>query len=88
MAVAIDQPGLTASGFWLEGTMESDWRSGDGSGTVTGTWYVDAQERCIVHSSGDLVGTTECHAIYVYGDGYLSVNGDGSLHGYHELQPL
>ena len=86
--IAIDQPGLTASGFWLEGTMESNWQEGDDSGTVTGTWSVDGQQICVAYDSGTLEGTTDCNAVYTYGDAYLSVNEDGSLHGYHALRPL
>ena len=87
--ISIDRPGLTASGFWLEGTMESSWQEGEDGGTVGGTWSVDGRQICVAYASGTLAGTTDCHAIYTYGDGYLSVNAaDGSLHGYHALRSM
>ena len=85
--VAIDRPGVTASGVWLETTMSADWVDGSQTGQVAGTWRVEGDQRCIDFTQGP-AGTTECATMYRHGDGYLSVNPDGSLHGYHENTPI
>ena len=86
---AIDMPGITASGEWAADTMFANWTNSNSgnSGYVAGTWRVDGDQRCIDFTEGP-AGTTECTTIYQHGDGYLSVNPDGSLHGYHETAPL
>ncbi|MEZ5667883.1 MAG: hypothetical protein R3F55_10715 [Alphaproteobacteria bacterium] len=88
---AIDIAGVTASGVWnADGTMSATWTNGSNTGNVAGDWYVDGDMRCIRFSIGSGEGgrNPECTTIYVYNDGYLSVNPDGSLHGYHRNTPL
>ncbi|MGF1623680.1 MAG: hypothetical protein ACFCVH_02245 [Alphaproteobacteria bacterium] len=86
--VSIDWPGTTASGVWnADGTMSARWNHGTDGGEVAGDWYVDGDTRCIRFEQTD-GPNPECTTIYAHGDGYLSVNPDGSLHGYHTNSPL
>jgi hypothetical protein len=68
--------------------MRADWKSGDHSGTVTGTWYVENDLRCIHFDQSDTTPNPECVKLYATGDDtYTSVWPDGSIHGIHTVTP-
>jgi len=87
-ATLLDVSGTQATNYWYRnGSFQSEWRSEHGVGSATGSWWVDAGNRCTRIDGGPhtLLGRTSCGKIERRGDRYISFNGDGSEHGEHVL---
>jgi hypothetical protein len=86
-----DKAKTRATNLWLDdGQFTSTWRNDRANGIVSGKWYVQEGQRCVIIETGlpDLTGKPRCGAIYRQGDRYFTVNLDGSIHGIHQLSPL
>ena len=86
-----DKAKTHATNLWLDnGKFTSKWSNHQSNGIVTGKWYVEADQRCVIMETGlpDLTDRATCGSIYRQGDSYFSVNTDGSIHGIHQLSPL
>lgn len=86
-----DSAGTTATNLWFEdGRLINQWSNGSASGTVTGQWYAENGERCVIIHSGipKAIGKKKCGPVYRKGSDYISVNADGSIHGIHQLSPM
>ena len=86
-----DRAKTRATNLWLDnGKFTSEWINHQSDGIVSGKWYVQEDQRCVIIKTGlpELTGRPTCGAIYRQGDRYLSVNTDGSIHGIHHLSPL
>jgi len=86
-----DKAKTRATNLWLDdGQFTSTWRNSQANGIVSGKWYVQESQRCVIIETGlpDLTGKPKCGPIYRQGDSYLTVNPNGSIHGIHQLSPL
>ncbi len=84
-------PGTTATNQWrADGSFTNVWSMPDASGTVTGTWTVDGDQRCVSIKTGreDIKGTRRCGPIHVFEDHYYTLEPDGELHAQHRVTPL
>lgn len=86
-----DGSGTLAVNYWYaDGTFSNRWTNKSGSGEVAGTWWAEADKRCVLIASGlpSLEGSVRCSPIYRRGETYLSVEPDGSIHGVHRLSVI
>ena len=86
-----DSAGTTATNLWYEdGRFINQWSNSRASGTVTGQWYAENDQRCVIILTGlpEANGKKKCGPIYQRGDDYISLNADGSIHGIHRLSPM
>ena len=86
-----DSAATMATNLWYEdGRLINNWSTDSASGTVTGQWYTDNGQRCVVIHSGipEAIGEKRCGPVYRRGSDYISVNADGSIHGIHRLSPM
>jgi hypothetical protein len=90
-AIVQDSAGTRAVNYWYaDGRFTNQWSNRGGSGKVTGQWWADKDQRCILIQSGlpDRIGKQACAPVYRHGSEYLSLNPDGSIHGRHTLSPI
>ena len=91
-ATVLDTKNGQAQNTWLaNGRFESVWSSANGSGTVTGSWYVKNHRRCVTPESGlpnDDLGKSICSPLFQCGRTIKSINPDGTVHGVHRLSPI
>ena len=86
-----DSAATTATNLWYEdGRLINHWSNDSASGTVTGQWYTENGQRCVVIHSRipEAIGEKRCGPVYRRGTDYISVNADGSIHGIHLLSPM
>ena len=87
-AVVMDLKNGRATNRWHgDGRFTSEWSAQDSGGSVSGTWHVEGDLRCVVVHSGlpEATGSKKCSPLYQCGDSVVSVNADGSIHGVHRL---
>jgi len=84
------EDGRATNHWYNDGRFTSQWSSKGGGGTVTGTWYVEGDRRCVTVQSGlaDKAGHKTCSPLYRCRDSIVSVNADGSIHGVHRVTKL
>ncbi|MCP5089668.1 MAG: hypothetical protein GY949_01960 [Gammaproteobacteria bacterium] len=82
--------GRAINHWYSDGRFTSKYSSANGSGTVTGTWFVENNRRCVAIDSGlpDSTGHTTCSPLYRCDDDIVSLNADGNMHGVHRLEDL
>ena len=85
--------GISAETRWLSsGRFETRWWQGIGEApkinVVSGRWKAENNERCVLFQ-GAPVGEWQCTPVFRRADGaIISLNGDGSVHGIHQIAPL
>ncbi|EHQ56637.1 hypothetical protein OMB55_00003490 [gamma proteobacterium HIMB55] len=85
--------GISAETRWLSsGGFESRWWRETGEGpkinVVSGRWKAENNERCVLFQDAP-VGEWQCTPVFRRADGaIISLNGDGSVHGVHQISPL
>lgn len=85
--------GISAETRWLSsGGFESRWWRETGEGpkinVVSGRWKAENNERCVLFQDAP-VGEWQCTPVFWRADGaIISLNGDGSVHGVHQIAPL
>ncbi|MGC6475687.1 MAG: hypothetical protein ACON41_03515 [Parvibaculales bacterium] len=87
-----DKKATRAINFWYaDGRFENNWSRADANGRVTGRWWAENNQRCIIITQGlpEFEGQKRCSPVYQYGGVYLSVEADGRrVHGVHRLSPI
>ena len=85
--------GISAETRWLSsGRFETRWWQGMGEApkihVVSGRWKAENNERCVLFQS-TTDGEWQCTPVFRRADGaIISLNGDGSVHGVHQILPL
>ncbi len=78
---------------WLSsGGFETRWWRETGEApkinVVSGRWKAEDNERCVLFQ-GNSEGEWQCTPVFQRADGaIISLNGDGSVHGVHQIAPL
>lgn len=83
--------GFRVTNYWYsDGRYTSQWQSGYGSGTVSGRWFVEGDERCVQIETAKNNQTLkpQCGPIYQKDEYYYTSNPSGALLGIHSLSPL
>ena len=85
--------GISAETRWLSsGGFETRWWRETGEApkinVVSGRWKAENNERCVLFQS-TTDGDWQCTPVFRRTDGaIISLNGDGSVHGVHQIAPL
>ena len=85
--------GISAETRWLSsGGFETRWWREAGEApkinVVSGRWKAENNERCVLFQ-GNSEGDWQCTPVFRRTDGaIISLNGDGSVHGIHQIAPL
>ena len=85
--------GISAETRWLSsGGFETRWWRETGEApkinVVSGRWKAENNERCVLFQ-GNSEGDWQCTPVFQRADGaIISLNGDGSVHGVHQIAPL
>ena len=85
--------GISAETRWLSsGGFETRWWRETGEApkinVVSGRWKAEGNERCVLFQ-GNSEGEWQCTPVFQRADGaIISLNGDGSVHGVHQVAPL
>ena len=85
--------GISAETRWLSsGGFETRWWRETGEApkinVVSGRWKAEKNERCVLFQ-GNFEGDWQCTPVFRRTDGaIISLNGDGSVHGVHQIAPL
>lgn len=85
--------GISAETRWLlSGGFETRWWRETGEApkinVVSGRWKAENNKRCVLFQ-GAPVGEWQCTPVFRRADGaIISLNGDGSVHGVHQIAPL
>lgn len=85
--------GIYAETRWLSsGAFETLWWRETGEApeinVVSGRWKTEDNERCVLFQ-GNSEGEWQCTPVFQRADGaIISLNGDGSVHGVHQIAPL
>ena len=85
--------GISAETRWLSsGGFETRWWRETGEApkinVVSGRWKAEGNERCVLFQ-GNSEGEWQCTPVFQRADGaIISLNGDGSVHGIHQILPL
>ena len=85
--------GISAETRWLSsGHFETRWWRETGEApkinVVSGRWKAENNERCVLFQDAS-VGGWQCTPVFRRADGaIISLNGDGSVHGVHQIAPL
>ena len=85
--------GISAETRWLSsGGFETRWWRETGEApklnVVSGRWKAVNNERCVLFQ-GAPAGEWQCTPVFRRADGaIISLNGDGSVHGVHQIAPL
>ena len=85
--------GISAETRWLSsGGFETRWWRETGAApkinVVSGRWKAENNERCVLFQ-GISDGEWQCTPVFRRTDGaIISLNGDGSVHGIHQILPL
>ena len=85
--------GIFAETRWLSsGGFETRWWQGTSEApkinVVSGRWKAENNERCVLFQ-GISDGEWQCTPVFRRTDGaIISLNGDGSVHGIHQILPL
>ena len=85
--------GVSAETRWLSsGRFETRWWQGIGEApkinVVSGRWKAENNERCVLFQ-GNFEGDWQCTPVFRRADrAIISLNGDGSVHGIHQILPL
>ena len=85
--------GISAETRWLSsGGFETRWWRETGEAPkihmVSGRWKAENNERCVL-LQGNSEGDWQCTPVFKRADGaIISLNGDGSVHGVHQIAPL
>jgi len=79
--------GRATNHWYANGRFTSEWTGRDSGGTVSGTWHVEDDQRCVVVTSGspETIPHKTCSPLYQCDDRIVSINADGSIHGIHRL---
>ena len=89
-AVVQNEKGISAETRWLSsGRFETRWWRETGEApkinVVSGRWKAENNERCVLFE-GTSEGEWQCTPIFQSADGaIISLNGDGSVHGVHQI---
>ena len=85
--------GISAETRWLSsGGFKTRWWRETGEApkihVVSGRWKAENNERCVL-LQGNSEGDWQCTPVFKRADGaIISLNGDGSVHGVHQIAPL
>ena len=85
--------GISAETRWLSsGDFETRWWRETGAApkinVVSGRWKAENNERCVLFQ-GVPEADWQCAPVFQRADGaIISLNGDGSVHGVHQVAPL